>query len=165
MSPERVVAPIKRETRQIEPDGAGAGSLADDDVDLEVLHGRIEDLLDRPVETMDLVDEQHVADFEVGEDGGHVGLAFEGRSRRGDDVHAHLVGDDVGQRGLPQPGRARQQHVVERLPSATGRLDEDGELLPQHGLARETLETARPQRAFYLLVVDELFGVGEPIRR
>lgn len=55
--------------------------------------------------------------------------------------------------------------MIERLPSPAGRLDEDGELLPQHYLARETIETAWPQRSFYLLVVDELPGVGKPICR
>jgi hypothetical protein len=38
-----------------------AGTLADDEVELEILHRRIEHLLDRRVEPMDFVDEQNVA--------------------------------------------------------------------------------------------------------
>ena len=105
----------EREARQLQPDGAGAGPLPDDDVDLEVLHRRIEDLLDGPVEPVDLVDEEDVALLQVSEDGRHVGLALQRRARGGDDVDPHLQGDDVGQGGLAQPGRAGQQHVVQRL--------------------------------------------------
>ncbi len=61
MSPDRVVAPIRVKCGSSQPDGARARTLADDDVDLEVLHGRVEDLLDGAVEPVYLVDEQHVA--------------------------------------------------------------------------------------------------------
>ena len=44
----------------------------DHHVDREVLHRRIEDLLDRVVEAVDLVDEQDVALVEVGQDRGQV---------------------------------------------------------------------------------------------
>ena len=90
MSPERVVAPMSVKRGSSQPDGAGAGPLPDDDVDLEVLHRRIEDLLDGPVEPVDLVDEEDVALLQVREDGGHVGLALQRRPGGGDDVDAHL---------------------------------------------------------------------------
>ena len=40
---------------------------ADDEVELEILHRRIENLLDRRIEAVNLVDEQHVARLEIGE--------------------------------------------------------------------------------------------------
>jgi hypothetical protein len=64
---------------------------------------------------MDLVDEQHVVRFEVGQHRGQVAGALQHRARGLAQVDAHLVGDDVGQRGLAQARRAEQQHVVERL--------------------------------------------------
>ena len=128
------------EVRQFQADAAGAGSLTQDDVDLEILHRRVEDLLDRPVEPVDLVDEQHVSELQVGEDGGHVRLALQGRPGRGHDVDAHLRRDDVGQRGLAQSRRAGEQHVVQRLPARERRLDEDLELLAQHRLPDEGVQ-------------------------
>jgi len=47
----------KREAGKIDADLARRRSLADDEVELKVLHGRIEDLLDRRIEPVDLVDE------------------------------------------------------------------------------------------------------------
>jgi hypothetical protein len=44
---------------------------------------------------------------------------------------AELGRDDLRQRGLAQPGRAGQQHMVERLAARLGRLDRDRELLLQ----------------------------------
>ena len=53
-------------------------ALADDDVEEEVLHRRIEHLLDLVVEAVDLVDEEDVALLEVREDGGEVARAGDG---------------------------------------------------------------------------------------
>lgn len=50
----------EREMRQIQPDRVGRRTFADDDINGVVLHGRVKDLLDRAVETMNLIDEQNV---------------------------------------------------------------------------------------------------------
>ena len=50
----------ERERRQVERQRPRAGALADDDVEPEVLERRVEDLLDRAVDAMDLVDEEDV---------------------------------------------------------------------------------------------------------
>ena len=43
------------------------GPLADDKVELKIFHRRIEHFLNLRVQTVDLVDEQHVAGFKIGE--------------------------------------------------------------------------------------------------
>ena len=53
-----------------------------DEVDAAVLHRRVEQLLDRAVQPVDLVDEEHVVGLERGQDRRHVGLAVDGRARR-----------------------------------------------------------------------------------
>src|SRR5437660_1287215 len=59
----------QREPREVEADGSRARALPDDHVELEVLERRVQQLLDRAGEAVDLVDEQDVALLEVGEDG------------------------------------------------------------------------------------------------
>ena len=74
----------EREAREVEPDRARTRALADHDVEAEVLHCGIEALLDDARQPVHLVDEQHVAVVEVGEDRGEVAGAFEcGPTRRG----------------------------------------------------------------------------------
>ena len=51
----------ERERRQVERQRARGRALADDDVEPEVLERRVEDLLDRAVQAVDLVDEEDVA--------------------------------------------------------------------------------------------------------
>ena len=51
----------QRERLQRHLDRSRAGPLADDDVELEVLHRRIEDFLDRRRHAVNLVDEEHFA--------------------------------------------------------------------------------------------------------
>ena len=58
------------------------------------------------VEAVDLVDEQHVAVAEVGEDGGKIARALDGGPRRHADLRPHRIRDDVRERRLAQPGRA-----------------------------------------------------------
>ena len=56
----------QRERRQVDADRARARPLADDQVELKILHRRVEDLLDRRRQAVDLVDEQQVARLQVG---------------------------------------------------------------------------------------------------
>jgi len=57
----------QRERRQIELDGARSGALADHDVQLIILQRRVEDFFDDRTQAVDLVDEQDVARFEIGQ--------------------------------------------------------------------------------------------------
>ena len=86
-----------------------------------VLHRRIEGLLDRAVEAVDLVDEEDAARLERGQEAGDVGLALERRAGGLDHRHPQLGGDDVGERGLAEAGRPGEQDVVERLAAARAR--------------------------------------------
>ena len=80
--PVRVVAPISvNGGRSIRTERA-AGPFADHQVELELLHRRVEDLLDRRAQAVDLVDEQHVARLQVGEQGGEVAGAHDHRPAR-----------------------------------------------------------------------------------
>ena len=142
----------EREAREVETDRARRGTLADHDVELEVLHRRVEDLLDRPRQAVDLVDEQHVAVVEVGEDGGEVAGALE-RGTAGDaQADVHLGGDDSRQRGLAQPGRAREQQVVGGLAAAARGAEQDLEVLLEPGLADELVEPPGPERDLFGLL-------------
>ena len=54
---------------------------------------------------------------------------------------------------LPRPGRAGEQHVVERLGPLLGGVECDPQLLLDPLLADEVVEPARPERALDLLVL------------
>src|SRR5205823_4900298 len=123
------------------------------DVEPEVLERRVEDFLDGPVEPVDLVDEQHVALLEAGEDRGHVALALERRARDRADADAELLADDEGETRLAEPGRADEQDVVECLAARLRRLERDRELFLDPLLADEVVERAGAERALQLLVV------------
>ena len=130
------------ERRQRQGDGAGAGALAEHDRQLAVLHRRVERLLDGAAEAVDLVDEEDAARLQRGQEGGDVGLALERRAGGLDHRHAELGGDDVGERGLAEPGRAGEQDVVERLAAALRRLDEDRQLVGDLRLVDEVGEAS-----------------------
>ena len=72
----------QRELRQIDLHRARRRPLADDQIELEILHRRIEHLLDRRIEPVDLVDEQHVALFEIGEQRREIAGLGDHRTRR-----------------------------------------------------------------------------------
>ena len=101
---------------------------------------------------MDLVDEEHGARLERGQERGDVALALERRPGRLDERDVELVRHDLRERGLAEPGRAGEQHVVERLAAAPRRLDEDRELVLDRALPDEVVERARAQRAVELLL-------------
>jgi hypothetical protein len=84
------------EGRQVELDGARRRALADHDVELVILHGRVEDLLHHRAEAVDLVDEEDIPRLQVGEQGGQVAGLLQHRARGLAQADGHLVGDDVG---------------------------------------------------------------------
>ncbi len=112
--------PHERERGDVERDRGGAGPLADDDVDPEVLHRHVEHLLGRSRHAVDLVDEEDVALVEPGEDGGQVTGMRDRRTAGQPEGRGHLGGDDHRQRRLAQAGRAAEQHVVGRAPTGLG---------------------------------------------
>ena len=99
----------QRERLQVELDRARRRPLPDHDVDLVVLHRRVEDLLDDAVEAVDLVDEEDVAGLEVGEHRRQIARPLDHRAGGRADADPHLARDDVGERGLAEPGRAVEQ--------------------------------------------------------
>ncbi len=138
--------PDQREARQVDLDDPRRRTLADDEIELEVLEGRVEDLLDRRPEAMDLVDEEDVPRLQVGEDRRQIPGALEHRPGGGAERRIHLLGQDVRQGRLPQPGRAEEQHVVERLPAFARRADEDLQVLDDPVLPDVLRQMPRPER-------------------
>src|SRR6266545_1095540 len=152
----------QRERRQVERERARGGALAHHDVDAEVLERRVEDLLGRPAEPVDLVHEEDVVLLERREDRGDV-LLLERRAGGRTDAHAELLADDVGEARLAEPGRARQQDMVERLAAGLRRLEGDLELFLDPGLADEVIQAPRPERALDLVLLRAEIG-GQELR-
>ena len=80
----------EREAREIEPDRARRRTLPDHDVELKVFHRGIEHLFDRARKAVDLVDEQHAAVVEIGEDRGEIAGPLERGPAGGLHARAHL---------------------------------------------------------------------------
>ena len=88
---------------------ARAGALADHEIELKILHCRIEDFLDRRIEAMDLIDEEYVALFERGQLRGEIaGLGDHGARGRAE-IDAQLARDDLRQRRLAEAGRSDEK--------------------------------------------------------
>ncbi len=136
-----MVAPIRVNGGQVDAHRARRGALADDQVELEILHGGVEHFLDRRLQPVDLIDEQDIPGLEVCQDCGEVAGALDHRAGGGAEADAELAGDDLGERGLAEAGGAVQQYVVQGFVgvpfgAGAGRPDEDGEVLPRGGSGR-----------------------------
>ncbi len=134
------------ELRKLDLDRARRRSLADDEVELEILHRGIEHLLDRGTEAMDLVDEEHVALFEIGEKCREIAGLGDHGTRGGAKADAELARHDLRQRGLAEARRADEQHVIERLAALARGLDEYGQIGARLRLADELRQQLRAQR-------------------
>jgi hypothetical protein len=105
--------------------------------------GGIERFLDRRIDPVDLVDEQHIARLEIGEERREIaGLSDHGAGGRAE-IDRQLARHDLRKRGLAEARRPDEEHVIERLAATFRCLDED------------------PQIAARLLLPDEL---GEQLR-
>ena len=68
-----------------------------------------------PDEPVDLVDEEHVALLEIGEQRREVARLGDDRAGGGAEIDAEFARDDLRQRGLAETRRADEQHMVERF--------------------------------------------------
>ncbi|CFM09835.1 Uncharacterised protein [Bordetella pertussis] len=143
----------QREGLQVQLDAARGRAFADQDVDLEVFQRRIEDFLDHRRQAVDLVDEQDVVAFQVGQQRRQVARALQHGAGRLAQLHAHFVRDDVRQGGLAQARRAEQQDMVERLAALARGRDEDLQLFARALLADVFFQRLGPQGAFDRLLV------------
>src|SRR2546422_9715937 len=82
---------------------------------MELLHRRVEDLLDDAGQTVDLVDEQDGTVLEVRQDRGEIAGAFDRRPARDLYRNTELVRDHARERGLPHSRRTVERDVLERL--------------------------------------------------
>ena len=138
----------EREARQIQPHAARVRSLVNDDVELEILHRRIEIFLNGFLETVNLVNEQHIAFLKVGEQTGEVAGFFNGRAAGGLEVGTHGFGENVGDGGFAEAGRPVEQDMVERLAALLGGGDGDLQPLLHLRLAGEIGKEGGAQRHF-----------------
>ena len=143
----------QRELGEVDLHRSRRRPLADDEVELEILHRRIEHFFHGRIEPVDFIDEQHVALFEVGKQRCKVARLGDDRARRRLEVHAQLARHDLRQRRLAKARRPREQHMVQRLATGLRGLDEDLEILLGLRLADEFVKFLRPQ-----MRVDGIFG-------
>ncbi len=141
------------ERRQVDAHRARRRPFADDEVELEVLHCRVEDLLDRRHQAVDLVDEEHVARLQVGEQRGEIAGALNDRPGRQAVADAHLARDDLGQRRLAETGRTREENMVEGFAARACGQNKHPQILADLALPDEIVEGERSQRGFAEIVL------------
>ena len=143
--------------------GARGGALADDDVELVVLQRGVEFFLEDGLQAVDLVEEEDLALAQVGEDGGEVSLDLQGGAGGLLEADVELVGDDGGEGGFAQAGRAKEEDVVERLAAGARGLEGDGELLFRLLLADELGEAVGTELQLECLIVVDTGGCDEAV--
>ena len=103
---------------------------------------------------MDLIDEEYVAGFEIGEYGAEVTDFLDRGSGRDADIDTHFFGDDMGECGLSESGGTIEEDVLYILAAMFGGLDEDMEIAFDFFLSDIVGECLRTQCA----VKDLFFG-------
>jgi hypothetical protein len=108
---------------------------------------------------VDLVDEQHVARFEAGQDGREVAGPFDGRPGGGPELGSDLGGHDRREGGLAEPGCPGEQHVVGGLTAVAGPGEDQLELAADPFLADELLQPRGPQAGLQAVLAGQRAGV------
>ena len=134
--PLRVVAPM-RVKGEGELHGARSGTLVYHYVDAVVLHGGIKVFLHHGTEPVDFVDEENVVFLKRGENAGQVAGFVEHGAGCHLETDAEFVGDDGGEGGFSQAGRAVEQEMVKGLVAQPGCGHEYLEILHNLVLPRE----------------------------
>src|SRR5687768_840594 len=107
---------------------------------------------------MNLVDEQHIARLQIGEQGGQIAGPLEHGTRGLPQVHAELARQDVRERRLAETRRSEDERMIERFAALHRGLHVDLELRLDLLLANIVREPLRPDGAIDRLLFD--YGGG-----
>ena len=107
---------------------------------------------------MDLVDEEDGVLLEIGKHASEISRPLDHRSRRCPNCYAHLVADDVRQRGLAEPGRTVEQHMIERFTATACSGNRDLQVIAQTILPNVLVERTRTQSRLVLRVLVHTTG-------
>jgi hypothetical protein len=137
--------------------------LADDQIELKILHGRVEDFLYHVVQPMNLVNKKNIPRFEVGEDGSEISRPFQHRAGGGPDVDVEFLGNYIGNRSFAQARKAVDQNVIKGFMSCPCCLNKNLEVVLNPILA-DKLRKAQRSKAdfeaslfFFFLSVEQSF--------
>ena len=92
---------------------------------------------------MDLVNEQDVALFKVGELRRQIACFGDHRTGSRAEVDSQLARQNLRQRGFAKAGRADEQHMVERIAARFGRFNEHAQIFARGFLTCEIVERQR----------------------
>jgi len=143
----------EREPLEVHRDGPRAHPLTQHDVDAEVLHGGVDELLHHARHPVDLVDEQHRTRLEVREEREQVGRLRERGAAGHLDARAQFVREHGRERGLAQARRTVEEDVSEWFFQLFGSADGDLQSLRDLPLTDHFLEQLRAQRRIERLVL------------
>ena len=102
---------------------------------------------------MDLIDKEDVPRSEIGEQRRQIPLLLNRRPGSDANIDPHLVCDNPRKRGLPEPRRAVEQHMVERVSALFRRLDKNPQVFLHLVLADILRHRLRAERIFYVVVL------------
>ena len=150
----------QRERTQFQLDASGRRALVYHDIDAIVFHSRIQVFFHDRTQAMDFINEKHIVRFEARKDTCQVARFVEYRAGCHLESYAQFIRYDVTQRGLSQARRAMQKHVVQRLGTKSGSLDEDAQIVHHLVLSVEVTEVQRSQGILEiaLLLAELLFS-------
>src|SRR5579872_977165 len=141
----------------------GVRAAIDDEIDLVILHRRIQELFDHSAQTMYLVDEQDVAFFQRGQDTNQIFRLLERRAAGRPQRASQILGDKRCERRLAQAWRPIKQDVLEWFASTPGSIDGDLQIFDDGILPDVLVERPRPQARTIDLIFERIFCTDDPV--
>ncbi len=132
----------QREAFQRQLQRLGIRAAIDDEVDLKILHRRVEKLFHDAAEAMHLVNEEDVALFERRQYADEILGLLQCRTAGRTKVRAQLARDQSGKRRLTQSRRSVEEDVLERFPAPLGGVDGDAQIFDDAFLTDVLVEGA-----------------------
>jgi len=116
---------------KIETIRSGPGSFPHDDIQSEILHGRIEDFFYRTIQSVNFVNKKHIMFFQISKEGCQISRTFNGRTAGNPEINPQFIGNDVCHSSFPQSRWSIKEHMVQRFLSLLSCLNIYRKILTQ----------------------------------
>jgi hypothetical protein len=153
----------QRETGQVKFDRPRCRALADDQIQLEVFHRRVQRFLYRSRQSVNFVDEENVMLLEIRQDRRKIARVREDQSGRRAQRPPHFTRNDVGNGRLPEPWRAVENRMVERLSPLFRRFDADPQGILHARLPDVLVEGLRAERLLHAAFIVRQLRINDSL--
>lgn len=135
--------------------------IEDDEIEMKIINGRIENLLKRGDKEMDLIDEKKVEILKIGKKRGEIEWIGDEREGCGEEIEEKLFRNDMRKSSIEEEGREEEKKMIKRIEKKIGGLNKKFKIGERRRLEKKIVKSMREKS---IVLVWEKVGIDKGVK-